>query len=62
MSGDITLYWYCIAEILNGNSFVLNSVNFWGHNDVNMLEVGNGNLTIAEHIRYMRGLNSQWNV
>jgi alpha-galactosidase len=48
MSGDIKPYWYRIAEILNENSFLLNSVDFWGHNDADMLEVGNGNLTIAE--------------
>jgi len=48
MSGDITPYWYRIANILNQNSFLLNSVDFWGHNDVDMLEVGNGNLTVAE--------------
>lgn len=29
MSGDITPYWWRIAEILNQNSFLLNSVNFW---------------------------------
>ena len=48
MSGDIKPYWYRVAEILNENSFLLNSVDFWGHNDADMLEVGNGNLTIAE--------------
>ena len=37
-----------MAEILNENSFRLNSVTFWGHNDADMLEVGNGNLTLAE--------------
>ena len=48
MSGDITPYWPRVAEILNENSFLLNSVNFWGHNDADMLEIGNGNLTLAE--------------
>jgi alpha-galactosidase len=33
---------------MNENSFLLNRVNFWGHNDADMLEVGNGNLTLAE--------------
>ena len=37
-----------MAEILNENSFLLNSVDFWGHNDPDMLEVGNGDLTVAE--------------
>jgi len=48
MSGDITPWWSRVAEILNENSFLLNSVNFWGHNDADMLEIGNGNLTLAE--------------
>jgi alpha-galactosidase len=48
MSGDITPDWRRIAEILNMNSFQLHSVDFWGHSDVDMLEVGNGNLTLAE--------------
>jgi alpha-galactosidase len=48
MSGDIDPSWSRIAEILNENSFQLNSVNFWGHNDADMLEVGNGDLTLQE--------------
>jgi len=48
MSGDITPSWARAAEIMNENSFLLNSVNFWGHNDADMLEIGNGNLTLAE--------------
>lgn len=48
VTGDITPYWSRIVEILNENSFLLNYVNFWGHNDVDMLEIGNGNLTLAE--------------
>jgi len=48
MSGDITPWWARVAEIMNENSFLLNSVNFWGHNDADMLEIGNGNLTLAE--------------
>lgn len=48
ISGDINPWWARIAEILNENSFLLNYVNFWGHNDADMLEIGNGNLTLAE--------------
>jgi alpha-galactosidase len=48
-TGDITSEWSRIAEILNENSFDLNSVDFWGHGDPDMLEVGNGNLTIEEN-------------
>jgi alpha-galactosidase len=49
MSGDITPHWPRIVYILNENSFLLNSVDFWGHNDADMLEVGNGNLTLEEN-------------
>ncbi|RAL02987.1 glycoside hydrolase family 27 protein [Aspergillus ibericus CBS 121593] len=49
MSGDITPTWSRIAEIANENSFLLNYANFWGYPDPDMLEVGNGNLTLAEN-------------
>jgi alpha-galactosidase len=48
MSGNITPYWSRLAELPNENSFLLNSVDFWGHNDADMLEIGNGSLTLAE--------------
>ncbi|KAK4938265.1 alpha-glucosidase maltase [Elasticomyces elasticus] len=48
MSGDIEPYWNAVTRILNINSFKMNSTNFWGHNDADMLEVGNGNLTFEE--------------
>jgi alpha-galactosidase len=43
-----TADWSHVASILNMNSFIVNDVNFWGHNDADMLEVGNGNLTPEE--------------
>jgi alpha-galactosidase len=43
-----TAKWSAIAQILNENSFLLNAVDFWGHNDADILEVGNGALTAAE--------------
>jgi alpha-galactosidase len=49
MSGDINPNWSRIVYILNENSFLLDSVDFWGHNDADMLEVGNGNLTLEEN-------------
>ncbi|CZR56886.1 related alpha-galactosidase B [Phialocephala subalpina] len=49
MSGDISPSWARTAQILNENSFDLNSVGFWGHNDADMLEVGNGELTVEEN-------------
>ena len=48
MSGDIDPSWSRIVYILNENSFLLDFVDFWGHNDADMLEVGNGNLTLEE--------------
>lgn len=41
--------WVRIAEIANENTFLLDYVDFWGHPDPDMLEVGNGNLTLAEN-------------
>ncbi|QDS77633.1 hypothetical protein FKW77_002637 [Venturia effusa] len=41
--------WPRIKEILNENSFYMNHVNFYGHSDPDMLEVGNGDLTIEEN-------------
>jgi alpha-galactosidase len=40
--------WRIVKYIINRNSFTLNYVNFWGHSDADMLEVGNGGLTLAE--------------
>jgi alpha-galactosidase len=49
MSGDINPSWSRVTTILNDNSFELGSVGFWGHNDADMLEVGNGDLTFEEN-------------
>ena len=35
--------------ILNRNSFLSHYTDFWGHNDADILEVGNGALTLAEY-------------
>ena len=42
MSSDINPSFDRILAILNENSFELDSVDFWGHNDADMLEIGNG--------------------
>ncbi|PVI00156.1 glycoside hydrolase family 27 protein [Periconia macrospinosa] len=42
MSNDINPSWERILDIWNQNSFQLNYVDFWGHPDADMLEVGNG--------------------
>ncbi|KAF2204002.1 alpha-galactosidase 1 [Delitschia confertaspora ATCC 74209] len=47
MSDDINPTWSRIVNILNQNSFYLNNVDFWGHSDADMLEVGNG-LTVQQ--------------
>ncbi|KAL2859095.1 glycoside hydrolase superfamily [Aspergillus pseudodeflectus] len=41
--------WSHIAEIVNMNSFHMKEVGFWERPDPDMLEVGNGNLTLAEN-------------
>jgi alpha-galactosidase len=49
MWGDISPSWSSITPILNHASFFHNSTDFWGHGDWDMLEVGNGDLTIEEN-------------
>jgi len=46
-TGDINPSWNRVLTILNQNSFYLNNVDFWGHSDADMLEVGNG-LSVQE--------------
>lgn len=45
----LTANWVRISTIANENSFYMNYVDFWAHPDPDMLEVGNGNLTLAEN-------------
>ncbi|KAF5352733.1 hypothetical protein D9756_005871 [Leucocoprinus leucothites] len=45
---DIQPNWGRITAILNNASFIGDFSNFWGHNDLDMLENGNGELTLAE--------------
>lgn len=47
-TGDIQNKWTSVSELINENSFLLNSVDFYGHNDWDMLQIGNGVLTLAE--------------
>ena len=56
MWGDIMPKWegkdqwsWGLMPIVNQASFLWNTTNFWGHNDWDMLEVGNGQLTIEEN-------------
>ncbi|KZP14578.1 glycoside hydrolase family 27 protein [Athelia psychrophila] len=48
MYDDIQANWPRITGILNNASFIGNYSNFYGHNDLDMLENGNGDLTLAE--------------
>ncbi|KAF5322055.1 hypothetical protein D9619_001326 [Psilocybe cf. subviscida] len=48
MSGDATPQWSFITEVININVAHLSSINFFSHNDMDMMEIGNGNLTIQE--------------
>ncbi|KAI0085182.1 glycoside hydrolase [Irpex rosettiformis] len=48
MSGDVGASWGSLASIINSNAAQLSSVNFYGRNDMDMMEIGNGQLTIAE--------------
>ncbi|KZP19994.1 glycoside hydrolase family 27 protein [Athelia psychrophila] len=49
---DIEPFWSSIASIINQASFIAPQSDFYGHNDLDMLQVGNtvngGNLTIEE--------------
>jgi alpha-galactosidase len=56
MWGDIYPQWHGkwqwswgLMPILNHASFFYSETDFWGHGDWDMLEVGNGNLTIEEN-------------
>ncbi|KAL1589282.1 hypothetical protein WHR41_02324 [Cladosporium halotolerans] len=55
MSNDIGFgdaSWSRILEILNVNSFLLDWTDFWGRNDPDMLEVGNGLSLEQEHSHF----------
>lgn len=47
-TNDINELWERITQIINVNSFLSDYTDFWGHNDLDMLEIGNGDLTDAE--------------
>ncbi|KAF5389464.1 hypothetical protein D9757_004251 [Collybiopsis confluens] len=48
MSGDSSPTWSYITEIIGINVQHLPSINFFSHNDMDMMEIGNGALTIQE--------------
>lgn len=47
-TGDIGANWKSVMDILNQNSFITWASDFYGHNDLDILEVGNGELTYEE--------------
>ncbi|TCD67116.1 hypothetical protein EIP91_000456 [Steccherinum ochraceum] len=48
MAGDSTPDWNYIKSIISFNAQHLDAVDFFSHNDMDMMEIGNGNLTIEE--------------
>ncbi|KAJ8520784.1 hypothetical protein ONZ45_g2419 [Pleurotus djamor] len=45
---DIAPDWEHIANVININSFITQSTDFYGHNDMDILQLGRGNFTIHE--------------
>ncbi|KAJ7735747.1 glycoside hydrolase [Mycena metata] len=48
VTGDIAPQWDSLAAIINFNSFITQGTDFYGHNDMDMLQLGNGGLTFDE--------------
>ncbi|KAJ7266108.1 glycoside hydrolase [Mycena rebaudengoi] len=48
VTGDISPKWSSLASIINFNSFITQATDFYGHNDMDMLQLGNGGLTFDE--------------
>ncbi|KAF8068665.1 glycoside hydrolase [Lyophyllum atratum] len=47
-TGDIAPAWDSLAFIINFNSFITQATDFYGRNDLDMLQLGNGGLTFEE--------------
>ncbi|KAJ3566460.1 hypothetical protein NP233_g6989 [Leucocoprinus birnbaumii] len=47
-TGDIAPQWESLAFIINFNSFLTQATDFYGRNDLDMLQLGNGGLTYEE--------------
>jgi len=47
-TGDIAPRWTSLASIINVNSFITGATDFYGRNDLDMLQLGNGGLTFEE--------------
>ncbi|EIN08646.1 glycoside hydrolase [Punctularia strigosozonata HHB-11173 SS5] len=47
-TGDIGPDWPSLANIINFNAFITQATNFYGRNDMDMVQLGNGGLTYDE--------------
>ncbi|KAI0070323.1 glycoside hydrolase [Panus rudis PR-1116 ss-1] len=47
-TGDIGPNWSSLTNIINFNSFITSATDFYGRNDLDMLQLGNGGLTFDE--------------
>ncbi|KAL5523373.1 hypothetical protein ACEPAF_1640 [Sanghuangporus sanghuang] len=47
-TNDIEPNWQSLASIINFNSFITMATDFYGHNDLDMLQIGNGDMTVDE--------------
>lgn len=48
INNDIAPQWSSLSTIINSASFITQATNHYGHNDLDMLEIGNGDLTYDE--------------
>jgi len=48
VDGDIEANWGSLASIIDTQSFIAAATDFYGHNDMDMLQLGNGGLTFEE--------------
>lgn len=48
ITGDIAPEWESLTFIINFNSFITQATDFYGRNDLDMLQLGNGGLTYEE--------------
>ncbi|KAJ7250431.1 glycoside hydrolase superfamily [Mycena rebaudengoi] len=48
ITGNVDPNWDSVASIINFNSFITQATDFSGHNDMDMLQLGNGGLTFEE--------------
>ena len=44
--------WSFITSVININVAHLSANNYWSHNDMDMMEIGNGNYTIEEELTH----------